>query len=303
MSEEKFPPKEVKNHAPSYSTKNKFFIRANLPQLNSTSTLFDSLNSFPSIPEIPEIYIHPEEETFDTRYSKVQKEIKKKNQREKSWNNTRQINGKRKSFSQPSSLPSFLRLLLSTRRSNFSIPFDRFFNTSERKWKTPSGGGLVSKRDQVPPPFESFITNLMKGRMPSSLHLPFSYYYYLCRMAAIIWTKSGVDEYRLNWINGNGGGGGMLYLSLWIEEDRGGRLDTFEVVLSIKQGSRLFSSFSFLLFLLNEFTTPIESALYIDNFSSIRSILIEFSLWIVINGFEKEKEKGIFLFYLINPFA
>lgn len=199
MSEEKFPPKEVKNHAPSYSTKNKFFIRANLPpQLNSTSTLFDSLNSFPSIPEIPEIYIHPKEETFDTRYSKVQKEIKKKNQREKSRNNTRQINGKRKSFSQPSSLPSFLRLLLSTRRSNFSIPFDRFFNTSERKWKIPSGGGLVSKRDQVPPPFESFITNLMKGRMPSSLHLPFSYYYYLCRMAAIIWTKSGVDEYRLN---------------------------------------------------------------------------------------------------------
>lgn len=122
-------------------------------------------------------------------------------------------------------------------------------------------------------------------------------------MAAIILTKSGVDEYRLNWINGNGGGGGMLYLSLWIEEDRGGRLDTFEVVLSIKQGSRLFSSFSFLLFLLSEFTTPIESALYIDNFSSIRSILIEFSLWIVINGFEKEKEKGIFLFYLINPFA
>lgn len=107
MSEEKFPPKEVKNHAPSYSTKNKFFIRANLPpQLNSTSTLFDSLNSFPSIPEIPEIYIHPKEETFDTRYSKVQKE-KKKNQKEKSRNNTRQINGKRKSFSQPSFLPSF----------------------------------------------------------------------------------------------------------------------------------------------------------------------------------------------------
>lgn len=139
MSEEKFPPKEVKNHAPSYSTKNKFFIRANLPQLNSTSTLFDSLNSFPSIPEIPEIYIHPKEETFDTRYSKVQKEIKKKNQREKSRNNTRQINGKRKSFSQPSSLPSFLRLLLSTRRSNFSIPFDRFFNTSGSGRPPPAG--------------------------------------------------------------------------------------------------------------------------------------------------------------------
>lgn len=94
---------------------------------------------FRQSPEIPEIYIHPEEETFDTRYSKVQKEIKKKNQREKSRNNTRQINGKRKSFSQPSSLPSFLRLLLSTRRSNFSIPFDRFFNTSGSGRPPPAG--------------------------------------------------------------------------------------------------------------------------------------------------------------------
>lgn len=63
---------------------------------------------FRQSPKSPKYIFIPRKKRLiqDTRRY-LQKEIKKKNQREKSWNNTRQINGKRKSFSQPSSLPSF----------------------------------------------------------------------------------------------------------------------------------------------------------------------------------------------------
>lgn len=108
---------------------------------------------FRQSPEIPEIYIHPEEETFDTRYSKVQKEIKKKNQREKSWNNTRQINGKRKSFSQPSSLPSF----------------DYCFPLEDRIFPSPSIDFLIrpSGSGRSPPAGVSF-PNETKFPLPSN---------------------------------------------------------------------------------------------------------------------------------------
>lgn len=109
---------------------------------------------FRQSPKSPKYIFIPRKKRLiqDTRRY-LQKEIKKKNQREKSWNNTRQINGKRKSFSQPSSLPSF----------DYCFPLeDRIFPSPSIDFLIrPSGSGR-------PPPAGVSFPNETKFPLPSN---------------------------------------------------------------------------------------------------------------------------------------
>lgn len=188
--------KEVKKSHPSYST-NRFLIWANLPQLNSTSTPFDSLSSPSRFPEIPDIYSSRGRNVW-YKISEVQRWGK--NQRGKSRNNTRQINTRNRREGNP-----FLNLPPSV--IEFFHPLRSICRAIIRKWRNPPA--RVSKRDQLPsPPFESFIINLMKAPLFIIIIIYAEYRHYSDEIARR-WISN-----RLNWINGNGREEEGVYLSL-----------------------------------------------------------------------------------------
>lgn len=177
---------------------NRFLIWANLPQLNSTSTVGSTPSHLPHDSPKSPIYIHPEVETFDTRSRRYKRWGK--NQRGKSRNNTRQINTRNRREGNP-----FLNFPPSV--IEFFHPLRSICRAIIRKWRNPPA--RVSKRDQLPsPPFESFIINLMKAPLFIIIIIYAEYRHYSDEIARR-WISN-----RLNWINGNGGEEEGVYLSL-----------------------------------------------------------------------------------------